>query len=189
MQRRPQVLIFDGATGSGKSTCLEHVREAWSTLVEVGCKLTTRNRRPMDNDWEFQFVKEIPVSPKFVIFGAVGSEYAIEMSQITKSGRNGRIWATVCTDAQAIASLKSEFDLRVVYVHRCDLESKIGSILSVRGKLSGNERRQREIEVDTALDKYTEQIDAYDHVIINGREIEMLRKQVDRIVQSLARRR
>jgi len=183
----PQVLIFDGATGSGKSTCLEHIRRVWSEFVSVGSKLTTRNRRPTDNDWEFSFVSAIPASDSLIKLTAVGSEYAIEISQIVGSDQCGLIWSTVCTEPRAIEALKSKFNVRLVYVHRCNLEKKVDEIIAARGQISEHEARERKIEAATAVERYAEGISRYDHVVINGGDLGLLTAQVDELLQCIIR--
>src|ERR1051326_34723 len=119
-----QLLLFDGATGAGKSSLLEHIRDEYSRRLYVGKKLTTRRKRVGDNDWEFRFVEYIPSLSTHYSYDSVGSKYAVNRDQLMETIGRGFVYAISCVDRRTMEQLVSEFTTKTIYVYRSWAERK-----------------------------------------------------------------
>jgi guanylate kinase len=178
----PQLILFDGATGSGKSSLLKCLRNEYSLSVLVGAKLTTRQKREGDNDWEFRFVDRIPAQYSRYSFNSVGNHYAVDPNELENAIRRPLVYAISLVDQQIMEILRSDFDTVIIYLYRLWEAEELEALLSSRGA-SDHDSQLRRDEVASIASEYLEKIKLYDHVVLNiGAETDMI-NQMSKILQ------
>jgi guanylate kinase len=176
------LILLDGATGSGKSQILSHLRGIGAP-IEVGTKWTTRRRRPGDGDWEFSFVARLPAA--VLPFGSVGHEYGIDLTTAERCLTNGGVYAVTCGDVGAIRRLRSlGYPLVVIYVFRPLTDGQLDQILLERAT-DDVEAQTRRAEVASVATDYLSKLSEIDRVILNIGSLSHLRAQVDHLVSEL----
>lgn len=163
----PQLLLLDGATGAGKSSLLNYLREEYSRGVFVGSKLTTRPKRIGDNDWEFGFVTEIPERNAAYSFNSVGNRYAVNQDELSHTISRGLTYGITCVNRTTMEALKSDFDTLLIYVYRLWTAADLEGLLVSRGDTDGSASGLRRDEVASIASQYLEKIELYDHVLLN----------------------
>ena len=177
-----QLLLLDGATGSGKSSLLTYLREKYSVKVLVGAKLTTRQKRIGDNDWEFRFVEHISKQYSRYSFTSVGNHYAINHEELMYAINHRLIYAVSCVDRQTMELLKSDFDTVTIYVYRTWTATDLESLLISRGTSNQLDSQFRRDEAASIASQYFEKIEMYNHVILNvGSKMDMV-EQLSKIL-------
>ncbi|MEL7223103.1 MAG: hypothetical protein AAGJ93_17395 [Bacteroidota bacterium] len=173
-----QLILLDGATGVGKTTLLKFLQKQYRKRVFVGTKLTTRQRRADDNEWEFIFVENVPERFKRYSFDSVGNSYAINSDEINQIINQGLIYTVSCVDKGTLKRLKANYSAIVIYIYRSWNKEDLDSILESRDN-SSSERRD---EITSITDEYLEKIQLYDHVLLNIGSEEELEKQLSEIL-------
>jgi guanylate kinase len=163
----PELLLFDGATGSGKSSLLSFLRECYSNRVHVGTKVTTRNRREGDNEWEFSFVTEVPQELREFSFTSVGHQYAVDVQRLVETNDRGLVYAMSCVDRGITQRLRGRFSTIAIYVYRPWLAEDFDALLKRRGVTDVTDVSRRRVEVASVCTEYARKIDLFDHVILN----------------------
>jgi guanylate kinase len=184
-----QVIVFDGPTGAGKSVLLAWLHDEYRQAVLVGKKLTTRNKRLDDAEWEFEFVHKLPEVSSVYRFESVGNEYAVKSDDIRQAVAQNLTYAISCVDRGTIDRLRSEFNTVLIYVYRSISFDDREHVLQSRCFGSLSELELRRAELATIITSYGERITDYDHVILNiGSKSQMLR-QLSNILGSYGIRR
>ena len=163
----PQLLLLDGSTGAGKSLLLRYLREEYSKSVFVGKKFTTRKKRLGDSDWEFSFLPTIPDRHSSYSFQSVDNNYAVNIEEARYAVANGFTYVISCTDRPVTEKLRSEFGTLVVYVYRTLTSSDLEMIFNSRGLFASKESELRRDEVSSVAVRYLQQLEIYDHVVLN----------------------
>jgi len=183
-RKSPQVIIFDGATGSGKSSLLKYLRQEYSHSVLVGTKLTTRQRRLADNDWEFRFVDHIPHEYRSHCYNSLGMSYAVDYPSLVAAVREGLVYAFTCVDRVLIERIKFQFNTLAIYVYRSWTMGELEQLLVERGPADPTTRQLRLAEVAAVAQSYGDNVDLYDHVILNLASEADLHKQFNKLMAS-----
>lgn len=184
MEKSVQLILFDGATGAGKSSALKHLRDKYSERVLVVGKLTTRPRRVSDNDWEFRFVTHIPERYSPYLFTSVGNQYAIDRDELLQAATQGFTSAISCVDRRTIEILKSDFPTVAIYIYRSWTADDLQALLAARGASHGLDAQLRRNEMDSIVTHYLQKIELYDHVLLNiGSKMDMI-EQLSKILFS-----
>lgn len=179
----PQLIILDGATGSGKSSLLEHLHENYTQAVLVGAKLTTRKKRLADNDWEFRFTSRIPKQYERYSFSSVGNQYAVNVDEFQNAIQSRLTYAISCVDRRTSKLLSSRFSTVAIYVYRSWTQEELEALFQIRGTSCRLESELRREEIASIAKEYYDKIDIYDHVILNvGSRQEMI-KQLAKILR------
>jgi guanylate kinase len=178
---RPEVIVVDGVTGSGKSEILGYVREHPSQEYIVPQKLTTRPRRLSDNSWEFNFVENIPDTPSFIEWGSVGARYAVALNDLRRTVAQGKIAVFICTEASTISLLASEFKIIHLYLYRPIEKRDLMQLLAQRG-LGSEQIRTRIAEHASLQDDYLAKISTLSATLLNIGAISYLRRQFDELM-------
>jgi guanylate kinase len=163
----PQIVLFDGPTGVGKSLLLGYLREAYSRSIFVGKKFTTRPRRIDDSDWEFHFTPKVPEENQGYSFTSVGEYYAVNIREVRTAIAQGYTYAISCTDRGIKEALKNEFSTIVLFVYRALTLDMLNLLLRSRGELGDRESAWRREEFSSVAAQYLAQLDLYDHVVLN----------------------
>jgi guanylate kinase len=181
--RLPQVLLLDGATGTGKSLVLQYLRDEYRATVHVGAKFTTRKRRAGDNDWEFKFVESIPDSSRQYSYSSVGNEYAVDPVDLATAARHGKLYATTCVDPSILRRIAADFRTIVVYCYRPMTAAGLLALLATRGTRDPEEVEHRRKEVESVVADYQRRIALYNHVLLNLEGHHQLRDQVSSLLR------
>lgn len=174
---RPQVLIIDGVTGTGKSTLLQFIRSQ-CPAVHVGAKLSDRPRRADDSAWEYRFVQEIPAHLEQTTYKSVGNRYAIDMDELTTALRHGRTYVTTCGHFEVIENLRRRFMVATVYIYRPLTSGDIHSLMQQRGVHDSDVITSRTHELGKLLDDYASGMHIFDFVILNVGTLTQFENQV-----------
>lgn len=177
----PQVILLDGATGSGKSTILGNLRHLYSERLVVGTKYTTRSRRLTDNDWEFRFVESVPKDMNRYKFTSVGNEYAINEAQLRETVNQTRIYAISCVDAEVMQLLSANYRTLTIYIYRPQTEKDLNALLDGRGGVTLTDKRLREEELTNVSKDYARKLRFYSHVVLNIGTVADMLYQVETI--------
>ena len=171
------LVVLDGATGSGKSTLLEYARTHATGRFAVPTKLTTRKRRPTDNEWEFSFHSAIAERDHLLVWSAVGARYAIDLSEVRSLSTPTSTAVLVCTDIDVIDRLRRHFDV----VHRHLSASDVDALLRSRGSASQDAASRLE-EIAQVSDDYLRRLDSISHTILNVSGVQSLYDQFDALM-------
>jgi guanylate kinase len=163
---KPQVILFDGVSGVGKSMFLNFLKENYEGQLFVGTKLTTRERRDSDNNWEFKFLKQLPSNYEFS-FPSVGNFYAINKEEIEEKIRNGFTYVVTCTDRATVEKIKNKYAALVIYIYRNFTINEFNALILKKDSKGKTKIEERVNEFDEISTLYYENIDLYDHVILN----------------------
>jgi guanylate kinase len=180
----PQILLLDGATGSGKSLILDHLRTNYARSVTVGAKYTTRRRRSTDNEWEFRFVERISDQHERYTFESVGNKYAVDRAELLHATDQNKVYAITCVDRVLIERLLAEFRGLAIYVYRQWSAVDFEALLTSRGTPRSSESQSRREEVSAVPAEYSEKIDIYNHVLLNLTSQTDVLAQLDRVLSS-----
>ena len=178
----PQLFLIDGATGAGKSTILEYLHSTYTKRIVVGRKLTTRQRRIGDNEWEFEFVENIPNNQLRYSFASLGNHYAINFEELTNALSQGLTYAVTLVDKTILKQLSSDFKTASVYVYRPLTDENLQSLLVSRGS-DAKDWQSRKKEVESIGADYLDKIDIYNHIILNVGIPSMMIEQVSKILR------
>ena len=181
MTRRPELILLDGATGSGKTMVLENMRKIYKKTIVVGAKFTTREMRPTDSSWEFAFVDRIPDQHRSYAFKSVGNYYALDVYSIRDAIANQAVYAVSCVDGHVMERLKREFTTLSLYVFRNTSIEDLSSLMKARKE---KESALRLAERTSLLTKYANRMESYDHVILNVGSKEDVRVQLSAILKA-----
>ncbi|MEV1109143.1 hypothetical protein AB0I95_10865 [Micromonospora sp. NPDC049751] len=179
-----RLILLDGATGSGKSTVLEHARHHDSGRFGVVRKVTDRPRRLSDNDWEFEFRQEVPDDGDHVRWSSVGWQYALPTATIEGLLHAGRIPVVICTDPSVIALLREAYTVVVVYVYRPLTPDELERLLVLRGTV-GPDAAARRLEHHAVVRDYAGRIAEIDAVLLNIGTTADLTDQFDQVARAL----
>lgn len=178
----PQILLFDGATGAGKSFLLEFLRKEYEEKILVGTKLTTRQKRISDNEWEFRFVKRILEPHSRYSYSSVGNQYAIDDDELKSAIDRGLVYAVSCVDRRTIETLKADFITVTIYLYRSWTAKDLEALLASRGTSDRPDSELRREEVLKLASQYMDKIELYDHVLLNVGSQKDLFEQLIRIL-------
>jgi len=173
-----QVILLDGPTGAGKSTCLDFVRDQYAEAIKVGRKLTTRRPRATDNDWEFSFVDRMEADSELLVFGSVTNQYGVNCREIDTALRAGRSYCITCTDPKTIAELKQRYPTSLIYIFRPLSELDLASLARERGTTDATELDARRAELKSQLVDYVGRVALVDRVVLNLGGLESLIDQL-----------
>jgi len=180
----PQLVLFDGATGAGKTSLLTYLREAYTSRVFVGSKLTTRRRRITDNAWEMRFVERIPDEYLNDSFVSVGHQYAVDRNQLLTTISRHLVYAISCVDRWLIEDLCSHFHTVTIYVYRSWSAVEMEAFLAARAASDSTDTALRRDEIKSVMAHYLPRITLYNHVILNIGSMADLNEQLAQILQS-----
>lgn len=177
-----QLGLIAGPSGSGKSTVMRYLRARYSPSCVVGAKFTTRPRRITDEDWEFQFVEELPARLRPFSYTSIRWQYAIDVDAVERALNSGHSYFVICTDATVSLALSRRFPTCVVYVHRALTTADIRSLLAERHCTDADETRMRTAELTNAINEYALHLSLYDCVLLNTGRLLDLHAQVDSLM-------
>lgn len=160
---------------------LNFIKENYKEQLFVGTKLTTRKRRESDNDWEFKFLEEIPSNYEFS-FPSVGNVYAINQEEIEENVRNGFAYVVSCTDKATSEKIKKRYDAVVIYIYRNFSIDEFNALILKKDSKGKAKIEQRVNEFEEISSLYFENIDLYDHVILNIDSTETALNQLRKIL-------
>lgn len=180
---KPNIILLDGISGVGKSMILDFLRNKYKSQIYVGTKLTNRKRRESDNNWEFEFVedKDIP-SNDDLSFPSVGNLYAINSQEIERKISEGFTYVISCTDRTTIQKVKSCYNTMVIYIYRNFSIDDFSKLVLQKDSKSFAAIKNRTQEFADLSQGYLENIDLYDHVILNINSIENVLKQLIKLL-------
>lgn len=178
---KPQVILLDGVSGVGKSMFLNFIKENYEEQLFVGAKLTTRKRRESDNDWEFKFLEEITSSHDFS-FQSVGNVYAINHKEIEENTCNGFAYVVSCTDKVTSEKIIKKYATVVIYIYRKFSIDEFNALILKKDSKGKTKIEDRVNEFAEVSSLYFENIDLYDHVILNIDSIETALNQLRKIL-------
>ena len=178
---KASVYIILGASGSGKTTCLQYLHEKYSfNLIE---KQTTRKRRQNDGS-NIISVKKIS-SECDIRYTQYGIQYGFSSSDIWSNLRNDKNCAIVVNDVRTIRLIKRRLGaLSVCLFLQSNIDKdKLLEIEKSRYNLHSDniilaaERRAEKIK--SIHRKYIEHSVLFDHVLLNVGTIKELTHQLD----------
>ena len=180
---KPEIILLDGASGVGKSTILQYLKNEYSDQLYVGSKLTNRQGRIGDTEWEFKFVEIIPKNSKYS-FQSVGYYYAIDFEELTNIIKQGITYVISCTDRNTIEKIKNDFPTISIYVYRAQTRMQVNQLLIDRGLQNEIDIKIRLAEYDLIISKYIENINLYDYVILNIGTVHELYCQISNLLSN-----
>lgn len=175
------VYLIHGASGSGKTTCLQYLKEKYSFNLVV--KQTTRTKRKNDG---FEIISVRSISSECDIhYTQYGVQYGFSFSDIWRNLKEGINCAIVVNDIRTIKLLKRRLGSLIVCLF---LQSNIkkDKLLEIEqdrhGVLSSDliiaaERRAEKVK--SVHRKYIEHSVLFDHVLLNVGTIAELTHQLD----------
>jgi hypothetical protein len=174
----PQVMVFDGVTGSGKTTALAYIRELCTATVRIGHVWTQRSRRQDDPEWEHIFVDDIGTTGNLRKYESVGNHYAIDMNEVAETVRTGLCYVVSCADYDLVAELRSCYRTRFVFVYRPVTARGVEQLLLKRHGVRPPDTKARVADTRLMLDEYAGAIGLFDCVILNVGSLTDLHAQV-----------
>jgi guanylate kinase len=178
---KPNIILLDGISGVGKSMILDFLKSKYKNKIFVGTKLTNRKRRESDNNWEFEFVENIPSNYE-LSFPSVGNLYAINNQEIERKITDGFTYVISCTDRTTIQKVQSRYKTIVIYIYRNFTIDDFSNLVLKKDTKSYTAIKNRTQEFADLSSGYLENIDLYDHVILNINSIENALKQLSKIL-------
>ena len=181
MECRPQVILIDGITGSGKSTAIEHIERNYQNYCSVVKKTTSRAQRNNQDDNHY-FGTVLESNPDTVSYWDVGEQYAIDLRKLRFNLTKGKTSVLVCTSNYARRRLREEFDVVTIYVFRTISERGVRDLMVERNVENTVAIDARIYEYQKLLDDYIESVTEYEVTILNIGELSKFVLQLDTIL-------
>ena len=187
----PRVIIVTGASGSGKSTAINFFLEAKCKRYrpELLKKYKTRKKRKAESHNEDGiFVSEIPPQCDLV-YEQYGDRYGIQLASIFEKLSQGITPIIILNDVRVVQDVKTALGLCVssVYLFRLPpLLEEYEKIAKQRQRDIGTDALVRFNKANAVYRIFIENINLFDHVILNSWGLEELRKQVNNLVHGFS---
>ena len=184
----PHVITITGSSRAGKSTTVDYLlncgRFSQTFSPVLMRKYTTRPRRIDDNHEEVLCVNEIPAECDLV-YKQYGAQYGLALSALFEHIAQEQSPIVILNDVRAVEDVRSAFGelARSLFIFRHDPSSE-----KYREELMESRKGAGRVRFDKAriiYRIYIENIQLFDHVIINSGPVEELEMQVGQIVKSL----
>lgn len=174
-----RILLIAGASFSGKDDLVNAMMQIEPSKVALYRKGTTRPKNKKDKD-ELIHLDSIPKSHD-VIYEKNGFSYGLSTKKIWTELSKEKIVLIIVSDLDSIVKLKKEFyDVcSVIYLHsNVDMEE----FEEARKTLSKKEFTKRRNSIDELIKVYYENMNLFDHVLLNTSESEDLYDQAFNIL-------
>jgi len=185
---QPILLIFFGAPGSGKSTCLQYLKDS-SFNFEIITKETTRERRK-DDASEIKSVRKISQNLD-IRYTQYDIEYGASSKKIWECFKKGKNAAIIINDIRTIRLLKDRFGVlaRCIYIHSNITKAKLKELITKKRTIDRNneeaileETEKRLEKINTIHRKYIDNTGLFDYAILNIASFADLHTQLKNIV-------
>ncbi|MEM9518047.1 MAG: hypothetical protein AAGA37_01890 [Actinomycetota bacterium] len=174
--------LLDGATGAGKSFALDYLRNHTSGGFSPVTKLTTRQRRPTDNDWEFRFVEDLQRGEGRLVWEAVGALYGVDIAAL-ENADDGVTRVMVCTELSVQEQLVQAVGARVLYFFRPMDDELFETLLDERGA-SSEVRVTRRSEREAIPTDYRDRLSWQLTTVLNIGDERLLEAQLETLIQA-----
>jgi len=184
----PNVITLTGPSGSGKSTVLGYLlrfgqKDFRTVLVP---KFTTRQSR-RDDQGEAVSVQAIPKNCNLV-YEQYGVRYGLSVETLFDCLARGESPVVILNDVRTVQDVRTALGPLVrslfVFRERPSLETQI-RLAETRNVNNSDDVRKRFDKAQAIYRIYIENIQIFDHVIINGGSRIPLRSQVRQIINGL----
>jgi hypothetical protein len=184
--RAPIIFVIVAASGAGKGVLLRAVRDMGERHILVIPKVTTRRRKTTDGP-EMVRVRTIDPAIYDIQYGNYKAQYGISTLAIYNALRAGRHCLLICSNMKsAIPTLIEKFgeSIRLVYLYAPPNPEGTAANQILIGATSDEETRLRKDKVWAVFQYYVDNIQAFDHVLLNVGEPEDLADQMFRLVEN-----
>lgn len=188
----PRVITLTGASGSGKSTAIDYFLDANGEdyKPELLKKFKTRPKRESESHNEDGlFTDRIPQDCDLV-YEQYGSRYGLTLRGVYDKISNGITPIIIVNDVRVVQDIKSALGPCVISVYlfretpSIELYQKLSN---ARYNVDNSDTLVRFNKANAVYRIYIENIDLFDHVILNSWGLDELRTQVFNLVSSFSR--
>lgn len=186
----PFAITITGPSGSGKSTVLRHIEDV-ATGVGVRTSIieryTTRQRRSDDGP-ELTIVEQIPRACDLV-YEQYGVRYGFQSSLLFDSISRGEAPVIIVNDIRTVADVKTMLGplAKALFLFRSSpgLQRYIRLALTRAVMHPESDAERRFLKANAIYRIYIENIQLFDHVVVNAGTLDDLKRQIERIVRGI----
>ena len=182
-----RVITITGPSMSGKTTAVQMMLESKRVKCEVIPKFKTRRKR-LDDDSEVISVSSVPPECDLV-YEQAGTHYGLSSSLIYDALKRGVSPIVILSDVRAIEDLRSLLGPVVTSLFIFREEPELRSMIEIASKRGVDDLNDTLLRLNKAraiYRIYIENIQLFDHVIINASGRRVLRSQVTKILGAMA---
>ena len=183
MPEKPLLILIFGASGSGKTSLMNELRNTGKQL-SIHQKVTDRPPKKYDSD-EIRCVKSVPEERYKYIYRQYGYSYGIEKAQIDQALNSGKDHFLICNDIDTIKRFRHDYGdaVRTLFLLFNAPRAHIESVQKTRG-ISDEQVDLRLIKIRVLSELFLDNSELFNGVILNrlgAPSIEMVR-QVEAIL-------
>jgi len=184
------LITLTGPSGCGKSTIIRNFMELAGNAFrpEVIQRFTTRPTRA-DDGTEMISVSQIPTTCD-VVYEQYGVRYGLCLRSVFDALSRGKSPIVIINDVRSVADVRVKFGglARSVFVFREGPTLKqYQQLAAARGVKGDSDAQKRFRKAEAIYRIYIENIELFDHVILNCGTLGDLRRQVSSLVGGLER--
>lgn len=179
MENKPKIFVLFGASGSGKSTILNFIKNIKD--CQILPKDTTRPLRlneKKENVPELNFIKTFAHSTDYTIsYNYCGFKYGIRKDLIENLSKN-KLYFVILSDIESIKEFKNKVPNSLnIYIH-CDPDHIPERII----KRDGLILKKRQKKIVKSYKDFIKNNTLFDHVLINLWEWKFAKQQINNII-------